>query len=84
MLEEYKELSYADVERIGWVNLESTMLEGKKYWPSIWSEKLVDDNVLLVVQLTKWYFLRIMGATDCIGFLKFMGSRLSLLFISFY
>ncbi len=65
----YEECSIEDVQFENWINLDAVMLSGKKYWPSIWSEQRPDDSWLLVVQLTNWVLLRIVGSTDCIGIL---------------
>ncbi|UTA48251.1 hypothetical protein L1F30_01615 [Simiduia sp. 21SJ11W-1] len=68
MRAKYSDFSFEQIKEIGWVNLESIRIEGKKYWPSIWSQVHKDDDYILVVQLTRWYFLRIVGSTDCIGY----------------
>jgi len=66
--EPYKTWSYSEIVDMGWITKESIELNGKKHHPAIWGEEF-QDQALLVVQLTRWYFLKIFGATDCIGFL---------------
>ena len=68
MRAKYSDFSYEQIKEVGWINLESIKVEGKKYWPSIWSQIHKDDDYILVVQLTRWHFLRILGTTDCIGY----------------
>lgn len=53
---------------MGWVVKDPIIINNKKYHPAIWSQSFPDGEALLVVQLTKWYFLKYIGATDCIGF----------------
>ncbi|MCC1496940.1 hypothetical protein [Alcanivorax sp. 1008] len=51
-----------------WRKMAPISIEGKRYFPAVWAEIFPDQEVLLVVQLTKWYFFKCIGATDCIGF----------------
>lgn len=64
----YESYSYEEVKELGWVNLEKVEISGRTYWPSVWSQAFPDNSALLVVQYTRWYFLKLVGATDCIGF----------------
>jgi hypothetical protein len=69
MRSDYENSSFKDVQFENWINLEEITLNGKKYWPSIWAQQRPDDSWLLVVQLTRWMFLRMIGSTNCIGIL---------------
>ncbi|EKE67220.1 hypothetical protein B3C1_19049 [Gallaecimonas xiamenensis 3-C-1] len=55
---------------MGWEDLEPVKIRRKKYYPAVWSQDHGDDEVLLVVQLTKWHVPQIIGTTDCIGLIK--------------
>lgn len=69
MRSEYENYSYDQVQFEDWINLDPIKIENKKYWPSVWSQQRPDDSWLLVVQLTRWLFLKTIGTTDCIGIL---------------
>ncbi|UTA48153.1 hypothetical protein L1F30_01100 [Simiduia sp. 21SJ11W-1] len=60
--------SFDDLKAMGWIDKSPIAINKKKYHPAIWSQSFGDDELLLVVQLTRWYFLKMIGSTDCIGF----------------
>lgn len=60
--------SYDEIKSVGWIEQNPISIKKKKYYPAIWSEVFPDEELLLVVQLTRWYFLKMIGSTDCIGF----------------
>ena len=69
LLAKYEGYSYQAIEEIDWINLDPIEIDGKKYFPSVWAQKMTDERMLFVVQVTRWIFLRFYGQTDCIGFL---------------
>ena len=69
MRSKYETCSYDEVQLENWIVLDPIKLEGKKYWPAIWAHQRPDDSWLVIVQLTRWLFLKIFGTTDCIGIL---------------
>jgi hypothetical protein len=62
--------TFEQISSIGWVNTEPIKINRRKYFPAIWSQEYGENEVLLVVQLTKWYIPKFFGATYCIGFLQ--------------
>jgi len=68
MRSKYESFSYDEVVGLDWIEEDPIQINGKKYYPSVWSRKFPDQDALLVVQLTRWYFLKMIGSTDCIGF----------------
>lgn len=67
--EQYSQYSFEKVKELGWKNMDSIKVEGKRYWPSVWSQIHKKNDMILVVQLTRWHFLRLVGSTDCIGYI---------------
>ena len=65
---QYEGKPYEEIKSIGWIEKKPITIKGKKYHPAIWSEAFPDEELLLVVQLTRRYFLNMIGSTDCIGF----------------
>lgn len=68
MRAEYEGLPYQDIVSLHWRELAPTRITGKKYYPAVWAQTFPEKTALLVVQLTKWYWFKWFGATDCIGF----------------
>lgn len=68
MRHQYEGKSYEDLKSLKWIEKDPILIKKKKYHPAIWSEVFPDEELLFVVQLTRWYFLKIFGSTDCIGF----------------
>ena len=66
---QHEDKSYDELKNLGWINMDSVTISKKKYWPAVWSEVMHDEKCLFVAQLTRWHLLRIIGTTDCIGFL---------------
>lgn len=70
MLSNFESLSYEELDWIGWNEPEFIHLGGTKYYPGVWSEQLSEEETLVVVQLTKWYFLKRFGKTNSLGFIR--------------
>ena len=67
---QYKGKPFDYVLSLGWQNHNPVRIGWRMYYPSTWSQEYGNNEVLLVVQLTKWYIPNIFGTTDCIGFVQ--------------
>ena len=70
MRDQFRGKTWEEISCIGWKNRNPINIGWRKYHPSVWSQEYGDNEVLLVVQLTKWYIPKFFGATDCIGFIQ--------------
>lgn len=64
----FESQSYDELKVLKPIQQAPIRIDGKRYYPAVWAEILPNDAVLLVVELTHWYFLNWFGSTDCIGF----------------
>lgn len=74
MRDSYRANSREKLLALDWVETEPISLNGKMYYPAVWSCQY-EDMVLLVVQITRWHFMRIVGTTHAIGFLLVSDGR---------
>ncbi len=65
---QYEGKSYEELKSLGWVEQDPITIQKTKYHPAVWSQVFADEELLLVVQLTRWHLLKLSGSTDCIGF----------------
>jgi hypothetical protein len=70
MRDQYRGKSFEEISSVRWQNRNPITIGWRTYYPSIWSQEYGNGEVLLVVQLTKWYIPKIFGTTDCIGFVQ--------------
>jgi hypothetical protein len=70
MRDQYRGKSFDFISSLNWEVHKPIRIGWRKYQPSVWSQEYGINEVVLVVQLTKWYIPNIFGTTDCIGFLQ--------------
>ena len=70
MRDQVRGKNFDEVSSIGWQNREPIKIGWRKYYPSVWSQEYGENEIILVVQLTKWYIPNFLGTTDCIGFIQ--------------
>ena len=68
MREEFMSFTYDQVVAVKWQERGALVINGNTYYPAVWSQTFPDGEALLVVQLTRRYFFKLLAATDCIGF----------------
>ena len=69
MREEFRDKSYDEIRSLNWINRPAMKIGWRKYYPSVCSQPYGDSDIVLIVQLTKWYIRGFLGATYCIGIL---------------